>query len=316
MFGYPAYTSICLMFFCISSTAHSCILDQLLQGWLTDPIGRRMDTLWWLLEESTPYGVLLLNNLIFLLLRKIVSIFVKESFMKTRVALAEFIATWELCADVAELGIVYERHGVFAYTLLLLLWCLWWGKHFGDAEACPNGPVEDFLFSYGKGDYRQRLLGQIIGATITGIYIQQIWSLHLIKEHKIMSTEECQSSLMTTVGWGFLMEASISCISRFFILRSQYWSEKLSLWINSVVTVILCLVGLHSTGGYFNGILASALMFGCGPHGHFEHIAVYWLGNLFGGFFARYLNYKLDCFIDRICTPETILNPDEKPKQE
>ncbi|XP_022667030.1 aquaporin-11-like isoform X2 [Varroa jacobsoni] len=274
-----------------------------------------MDTVWWLLEESTPYGVLFFNNVIFSLLRNIELFVVKERFVRTRVMLQEFTATLELCADVAELGIVYERHGMIAYTIFLLLWCLWWGKHFGDAEACPNGPVEDLLFGYGAGDYKPRILGQILGAVAAGTYIQQIWGLHLIEQHKIMTTEECQSSLMTTIGWGFLMEASLSCVSRFFVLRSLYWTEKTSLWINSVVTVILCLVGLNSTGGYFNGILASALMFGCGPHGYFEHFVVYWLGNLLGGFFARYLNYKLDCFIDRICTPETILNSDEKPKQ-
>ncbi|XP_003740565.1 aquaporin-11 [Galendromus occidentalis] len=275
-----------------------------------------MDTVWWLLEESTPYGVLFMNNVIFILLRKLCFLVVKERFAKTRIVLAEFLATWELCADVAELGIVYERHGIIAYTIFLLYWCLWWGKHFGDAEACPNGPVEDVLFGYGAGDYKQRLLGQTLGAAITGTYIQQIWSLHLIDQHKVMNTEECQSSLMTTASWGFMVEAFISCVSRFFALRSQYWSEKTSLWINSVVTVILCLVALNSTGGYFNGMMASALMLGCGPHGYFEHFAVYWGGNIFGGFLARYFNRKLDCFIDRICTPETILNSDEKEKMQ
>ena len=57
---------------------------------------------------------------------------------------------------------------MIAYTLFLLYWCLWWGKHFGDAEACPNGPIEDLVFGYGAGDYRPRLLGQFLGAAITG----------------------------------------------------------------------------------------------------------------------------------------------------
>lgn len=64
----------------------------------------RMDTVWWMLEESTPYGVLLLNNVVFSLLRKIVSLAIKERFIRTRTLLSEFIATLELCADVAELG--------------------------------------------------------------------------------------------------------------------------------------------------------------------------------------------------------------------
>ena len=63
-----------------------------------------MDTVWWLLEESTPYGVLLVNNVLFILLRKLCYLVVKERFVRTRIVLAEFLATWELCADVAELG--------------------------------------------------------------------------------------------------------------------------------------------------------------------------------------------------------------------
>lgn len=72
--------------------------------YLLDFILFRMDTVWWLLEESTPYGVLLMNNLLFTLLRKICFLVVKERFARTRIVLAEFLATWELCADVAELG--------------------------------------------------------------------------------------------------------------------------------------------------------------------------------------------------------------------
>lgn len=64
-----------------------------------------MDTVWWLAEESTPYWILLFNNVVFSSLRKLMSFVVKERFVRTRIILAEFIATWELCADVAELGV-------------------------------------------------------------------------------------------------------------------------------------------------------------------------------------------------------------------
>lgn len=243
------------------------------------------------LDELVPYLVLLGNTLLFALVRRLAF---RVSPLKWKLAVSEAIGTWELCSDVAELGIVYERHGVWAYALALLVCCVWWCRAFGDAEACPCGPIEDMLFGIGPGDYRVRLLGELLGGGLTAMYIKFIWSWHFISEHKTMATTECLSSLMVSPGKGALIEGLITCVSRFVAMRSIYWTDNVSTAINSITTVILVLAALTTTGGYFNPIMASALMLGCAGSTTTEHFAVYWAGALMGGFIGRWLDVRLE----------------------
>lgn len=241
--------------------------------------------------ETVPYLVLLLNTLLFAIVRRLAA---RLSPVKWRLAVSEIIGTWELCSDVAELGIVYERHGVWIYALALLACCVWWCRAFGDAEACPCGPVEDMLFGIGPGDYRARLLGQVLGGLLTALYIKFVWSWHLLPEHETMDTTECQTSLMVSPSRGALIEGTITCISRFVAMRSVYWTDNVSTAINSLTTVILVLAALTTTGGYFNPIMASALMLGCAGSTTTEHFTVYWAGALMGGFIGRYMDVRLE----------------------
>lgn len=241
--------------------------------------------------ETVPYLVLLANTLLFALLRRLAARLCPN---KWRLVVSEIIGTWELCSDVAELGIVYERHGVWVYTLALLACCVWWCRAFGDAEACPCGPVEDMLFGIGPGDYRARLLGQVLGGLFTALYIKFVWSWHLLPEHETMDTAECQTSLTVSPSRGALIEGAITCVSRFVAMRSVYWTDNVSTAINSLTTVILVLAALTTTGGYFNPIMASSLMLGCAGSSTTEHFLVYWIGALMGGFIGRYLDVRLE----------------------
>uniref|UniRef100_A0A6B0V512 Putative aquaporin-11-like protein n=1 Tax=Ixodes ricinus TaxID=34613 RepID=A0A6B0V512_IXORI len=246
------------------------------------------------LEELVPYTVLLVNGLLSSLLRRLCARLVP---LRAQLVASEAISTWELCSDVGELGIVYERHGTLLYALALLVCCLWWCRAFGDAEACPCGPVEDLLFGLGPGDYRSRLAGQLLGAVLTALYIKFIWSWEIIAEHRIMATTECQTSLMVSTTKGALIEGIITCVSRFVAMRSIYWTQNVSTIINSITTVVLVLAALTTTGGYFNPIMASALMLGCGGSTLTEHFTVYWVGALIGGFFGRYFDFRLEIAI-------------------
>nr|XP_037272384.1 aquaporin-11-like [Rhipicephalus microplus] len=244
-------------------------------------------------DELVPYLLLLGNMLLFMIVRRLAN---RLSPLKWRLAISEAIGTWELCSDVAELGIVYERHGVWVYALALLACCVWWCRSFGDAEACPCGPIEDMLFGIGPGDYRARLLGQAMGGLLTAQYIMFIWSWHLIPEHKTYG-----DSGMPDIPYGIvsptkgaLIEGAITCVSRFVAMRSIYWTDNVATAINSITTVILVLAALTTTGGYFNPIMASALMLGCAGSTTTEHFTVYWAGALMGGFIGRYLDIRLE----------------------
>lgn len=96
---------------------------------------------------------------------------------------------------------------------------------------------------------------------------------------------------------GALIEGAITCASRFVAMRSVYWTQRVSTVINSLTTVVLVLLALPTTGGYFNPIMASALMLGCAGSTLGQHFGVYWGGALLGGFMGRYLDVRLEIAI-------------------
>ncbi|XP_054157711.1 aquaporin-11-like [Oppia nitens] len=234
-----------------------------------------------------PYLVLLLNCLLFKSLRVITHTITPKSI---GYLITEFISTLELCSDCAELGVVWELHGNIGFGITLFLLCLWYAQVFGEAEACPNGPIEDCLLlgqSFTSNVFLQKFLGQLLGAIVTDKYIKCIWCWHLIPEHLHLHVDHCEASLQVTVVYGMAIEAALTFISRLVALESGNWSEQVSKYVNSFTSTALVLYALTTTGGFFNPILASALTLNCKGNTLFEHLSVYWIGSLIGSLMAR-----------------------------
>jgi len=235
-----------------------------------------------------PYLVLLFNTFTLHVLRKGLLYFTPQSF---KIVIAEIIATLELCVDCAELGVCYELHGYTGLGTGLLFLCFWWCSIWGDAEACPCGPLEECIFGYGfDAEVMKKLIGQGIGGAITTLWLNSIWSFHMTPEHTSLHTAaECQAGLQVPMTYGALIEGLITLISRVVALESAFWTTELSITINAIVTTILVLAATSTTGGFFNPVLATALTLGCKGNTAVEHFVVYWLGSFVGGFIGRYL---------------------------
>lgn len=244
-------------------------------------------------HDAIPYMVLLCNCLLFKSLRLITFRFVPCSW---KLLVSEIISTLELCSGCAELGVVYEIHGMIGLGISIFLVCMWWCQVFDDAEACPCGPIEDLLFPADSaiGDILKKITGQVIGAVATAGYIKYVWSFHMVPEHEALHTSQCQAGLQVTPLWGAWIEGYITAISRIVALESIHWSPMVSSVANSATTSALVLWALNTTGGFFNPILASALTLGCTGNTHWEHFLVYWLGALLGGFVGRYIHTFLE----------------------
>ncbi|KAI2798176.1 hypothetical protein RDWZM_001920 [Blomia tropicalis] len=237
-----------------------------------------------------PYVILLANSIIFYIARIGINHLAPN---KVNLLLNEIISTIELCADCAELGVVWEVHGNFGLSIALFLLCVWWSKVFGDAEACPCGPVEECFIigrSITSDDILHKLIGQLIGAYLTWKYTTSIWCFHLSEQHHSLHTSHCQATLFVSPIYGAAIEGIITFISRIVALESENWNSSISIGANSLVTVLLVLFALNTTGGYFNPIMASALTFGCEGNTMTEHLMVYWIGSLIGGLIARWFH--------------------------
>nr|ARX80212.1 aquaporin [Blomia tropicalis] len=239
-------------------------------------------------HDIIPYMILVANCLLFRFSRRLLRFCPRT----LRPFFSEIIATVELCSDCAELGVIWEKHGNTGYGSCLLLLCIWWAYHFGDAEACPCGPLEEFLLLGVRNDYTMylRLLGQGVGAYLTAKYTHCIWCLNLAPEHMDLHTQRCQASLQVNMALGAAIELAITFISRIVALESTILPEKLNVAINSLTTTLLCLIALDTSGGYFNPVLASALTLNCDGNTLVEHIVVYWLGAMIGALLARYMS--------------------------
>ncbi|XP_015921937.1 aquaporin-11 [Parasteatoda tepidariorum] len=239
-------------------------------------------------SSCIPYLVLLLNSIVIHIFRKII---LRFSPLIIQLLLAEIVTTLELCAGCAELGVIYEIHGYLGLGFALLAVCLWWCAIWGNAEACPNGPLEECIFGNGMNlDIVKQLTGQVIGGALTTLWINYIWSFHMTVEHEALHTAaECQAGLQVPMLYGAIIEGLITLISRTVALESSYWITELTIGANAVVTTILVLAATSTTGGFFNPVLATALTLGCKGNTLTEHIVVYWIGSLLGGFIGRFL---------------------------
>ncbi|KAG8198046.1 hypothetical protein JTE90_001880 [Oedothorax gibbosus] len=246
-----------------------------------------------------PYLVLIFNSLVFHILRRI---FLRFSPASIQIIFAEIIATLELCSACAELGVVYELHGYLGLGFALQLLCFWFCSVWGDAEACPCGPFEECIFGNGlDGLVMKKLFGQAVGGAITSLWITYIWSLHMTDEHAALHTSaECQAGLQVHMYLGAFIEGLITLISRLVALQSVHWLPEVSILINAVVSTVLVLAATSTTGGFFNPVLATALTLGCKGNTLVEHIVVYWVGSLVGGFIGRYIIHVRNIADDKL----------------
>lgn len=235
-----------------------------------------------------PYLILLFNSVVFHILRKL---FLRISPLSLQLCIAEIIATLELCCGCAELGVAYEIHGYTGLGLGLLVVCFWWCSVWGNAEACPCGPMEECLFGAGLNlEIVKQLIGQAIGGAVTTLWLNYIWSFHMTPEHEALHSDaECQAGLQVHMAYGAAIEGIITLVSRIVALESTYWNPALTISANAIVTTILVLAATSTTGGFFNPVLATALTLGCRGNTLIEHITVYWIGSLLGGFIGRYI---------------------------
>ena len=86
-----------------------------------------------------------------------------------RTRLDQLVRPLNWCSNFGSLQ-VWSGKFMVTLAVALFLLCIWWSGVFGDAEACPCGPIEECLVvgrSFTSQDIVQKLTGQLIGAYLT-----------------------------------------------------------------------------------------------------------------------------------------------------
>lgn len=271
--------------------------------------------------DIVPYAIIIINCILFKLARSFINSLLLPWLLKLTLQnrkqqkrqnqstinsliglfINELISTCELCADCAELNVVYDRHGSIAYGLGLGLLTYLWYETFGDAHTTPGYMLEDTLIHgyqfVSSAPNCVRLVAQLMAVPMAWRFASFYWKYQLLKEHtQIISIEhECHSSLATSTIFGAMIEFICSLMTRCLELTSQVWvknkkmSSQTSSLLCSFVSTLLVVLALDLSGGYFNPILAASLEFGCKGIDFGQHLIVFWLGPLFGHLVARLL---------------------------
>ncbi|KAI1290003.1 Aquaporin-12B [Halotydeus destructor] len=238
-----------------------------------------------------PYAILLFNSVLFAVSRRI--LFAASPSAKANLLIAEVLATLELCADAAEIGVINQIHGLPGFLIALIVVNLWWPTVFNGADANPSRCIEDCLLKKRKltqWSIAGPLIGQMIGAYLAWSYSQTIWSLHLNPQHVGLTSAECSAALKGSVLSGFIAEAVCSFILRSVILESSRLRPPFTAIAISSTILSLYLLSKDSSGAFFNPILASAFTLNCKGNSMAEHLIVYWIGSLSGSVVARKLH--------------------------
>jgi len=260
----------------------------------------------YVLNNTIPYLILLLNYVLFQLLRSLANKFFPKSQVSSsgkarlaRLLIEELISTCELCADCAELNVVYEKHGSLAYGVALFFLSYVWIGAFGDAHTTPAYLAEDYFLDKGSalfktGDTYARFIGQSLAMPLAWRVATVYWKYHLLSEHSSMlKVEDCRSSLTTSSLNGFMIESICCFISRLTELfghklqQQGYMTRRAISVICSFICSLLVVMALDLSGGYFNPVLAASLEYGCKGIEWHQHALVFWLGPMAGHVLAR-----------------------------
>ncbi|XP_059472364.1 aquaporin-11 isoform X2 [Neocloeon triangulifer] len=206
-----------------------------------------------------------------------------------RQCLEEMVAAFELCGCCYELIIIADNYGVGAYAVALFLLTIWWSKHWGDATACPYTYLEDLL--EGRTNYGVVILKTIfglIGALSVFQYIQLIWGLEMVENHKDRADSKCVADLQVPVLYGALVELAATFVCRVCSRTIGELGPKHGAPLDSFIGTSLVVLGFNYSGGYYNPLLATGLKLGCLGHTFAQFFVVYWLGATLGSVAASY----------------------------
>lgn len=275
------------------------------------------------IDHLTPYVILMLNCFLFQLARALINRLLaapaeakqrgenKGGYRRLlRLFANELVSTCELCADCAELNVVYAKHGSLAYGAALCLLTYLWIDSFADAHTSPGYLVEDYFLVRGNqllktADTYARFVGLSMAMPLAWRLASVYWQYELIVEHKSMAdVSSCQSSLSTSTLNGFAIELVCCLLCRLAelvgqrLLERQAASQRLVSALSSFFCSLLVVLALELSGGYFNPVLAGALEYGCRGASIYQHAIVFWLGPLVGHLLARLLYAKYEASLE------------------
>ncbi|XP_070536645.1 aquaporin-11-like [Ptychodera flava] len=197
---------------------------------------------------------------------------------KYHVYAAEMLSCFQLVAGVLEGDIIMDAYGIIGYAFYLFCLFVSFSLTFdGSASVCCVW--EDMLAR------RTSLLAghvkiacQLIGGLMAPTYVKKFWTLAMSETHLARSellSLPCQSALKVSILPGMMAEMLATLIST-LVIHVHFGGDRYAMYIESLVSVTIVVIGLEWTGMMFNPALATSLTYSCENQALVDHLLVYW----------------------------------------
>ncbi|XP_067650204.1 aquaporin-11-like [Haliotis asinina] len=209
--------------------------------------------------------------------------------------IADFLATMEACAYFFENNFVYKYYGPLWLGIAIVVQCFICGRTFDGASENPVNAFQRLVT--GEIKFPKAML-KIFIQSLAGLasyrFAQLVWSLDLISDHHERYYEtECASDLNVTLTFGFLIEMAATLSDNWLGMQTVSRMSLLDELVKYANGAIMIVVGIATTGMYFNPAMASGHTLGCKGTAMLDHFLVYWIGPFVGCLVAIVLNKVL-----------------------
>uniref|UniRef100_A0A915HM62 Aquaporin n=1 Tax=Romanomermis culicivorax TaxID=13658 RepID=A0A915HM62_ROMCU len=253
-------------------------------------------------SEGPPCHVPHIN--VHVLIRRVICKYISNKEIQDQ--LLELIATIQVCAPIFDVDTMWDNYGlqgVFVEIFILELSnCYTLNENY-----CAN-PLALMNKYRGSGDqtnsssYRKAsshlclFLTQLLGAYLSFIVCRIFWASRIIDAYGQLYDQGsiCTSDLTVSVLMGCFYEALATFSCHFVELESGRVGSRLAPIVNSLMSALTCVLGIHLTGMYCNPISASACTFNCEDLDSKSHVFVYWMGPLIGWILAEKVCAKIE----------------------
>jgi len=210
----------------------------------------------------------------------------------------EFVAAFELISVALERGVLGLAYGQIGLSTPLFIVSIWRTFYWINIKACPYSILEEWIArKINKKTLVVLIALEFAGGCLAFTYYKYVWSYGFSGAHQIKYArinESCRVPIQ-----GDYIEAAVYEAGYAFVfgltcrfLYSVIPNSKLAPIIKATVFTYLVM-----SGGIFNPLLATVLLFGCTGITPLQHIVIYWIGSSFGAILSYYV-WKV-VYVDR-----------------
>ncbi|XP_033761476.1 aquaporin-11-like [Pecten maximus] len=196
----------------------------------------------------------------------------------------DFLATMEMCAYFYENNFIFSHFGPVWLFVAVVIECIIANRtYFGASENPVKSLYSLCMREIGPIKAVLKIAVQTLAGLASYKFARLVWSLDMVPDHRERYFEtSCVTDLNVTLLAGMGIELAATLIDTWLgmqiVMRNSFIDELIKVGNGALMIV----VGISTTGMYFNPAMATGHLLGCKGASNQDHLIVYWVGPFIG----------------------------------